>query len=153
MQLEDAATILARTEFFRICDAEQRRLLAFASVRKRHKAASIIYEAGEPATGALVLIAGTVATYEKGDEENPFVVSQPGALFGAVSLVIGKPRPITIKAVDQVETLLIPRSAFMKLCNQFPDLAARTAERIRSDLSGYLSAIEGLAPKFGSAKR
>ena len=153
MQLEDAATILARTEFFRICDAEQRRLLAFASVRKRHKAASIIYEAGEPATGAMVLIAGTVQTFEPGDEENPFVVSTVGALLGSVSLVIDKPRPFTIKAVDQVETLLIPRSAFMKLCNQYPDLAARTADRIRGDLSGYLGAIETLGPKFSSSRR
>ncbi len=35
MQLDDAATILARADFFEVCDAEQRRLLAFASERKR----------------------------------------------------------------------------------------------------------------------
>ncbi|MEO6396337.1 MAG: cyclic nucleotide-binding domain-containing protein [Devosia sp.] len=153
MQLEDAATILARTDFFRICDAEQRRLLAFASERKRHKPSSIIYKAGDPPGGAHVLVAGTVATFEADDEGNPFVVTQPGSLFGAASLVIVKPRPITIKAIDQVETLFVPRSGFMKLCNQFPDLAARAADRIRGDLSGYLSAIEGLGPKFGGAKR
>ncbi|MEQ1769234.1 MAG: cyclic nucleotide-binding domain-containing protein [Devosia sp.] len=150
MQLEDAATILARTEFFRICDAEQRRLLAFASERKRHKAASVIYQAGEMPQGAHVLVSGTVATYEQ-DESNPFVVSVPGSLFGAASLVIARARPVTIKAVDQVETLFVPRSGFMKLCNQFPDLAARARDRIRADLSDYLTAIETLGPKFGAS--
>jgi CRP-like cAMP-binding protein len=149
MQLEDAATILARTEFFRICDAEQRRLLAFASERKRHKAASLIYTAGEVPQGAHVLVAGTVSAYEGDKDSRPLVISQAGSLFGAASLVIAKPRPISIKAIDQVETLFVPRSAFMKLCNQFPDLAARAADRIRADLSAYLSAIETAGPKFG----
>jgi hypothetical protein len=39
----------------------------------------------------------------------------------------------------------------MKLCNQFPDLAARAADRIRGDLSAYLSAIEAAGPKFGAS--
>lgn len=152
MQLEDAATILARTEFFQICDGEQRRMLAFASERKRHKPSSIIYKAGERPEGAFVLVAGTVATLQNDDESNPFVVSKPGSLFGAISLIISKPRPVTIKAVDQVETLFVPRSAFMKLCNQFPDLAARAAERVRGDLTGYLGVIESLRPRIGSSK-
>ena len=37
MQLDDAATILGRADFFEICDAEQRRLLAFASERKKFR--------------------------------------------------------------------------------------------------------------------
>ena len=152
MQLDDAATILARTEFFQICDGEQRRLLAFASERKRHKPGSVIYKSGDVPTGAHVLVAGTIATMQGEDEGNPFVVSKPGSLFGANSLVVARPRPVTIKAIDQVETLFVPRSAFMKLCNQFPDLAARAADRIRKDLMGYVDAIETLAPKMGSGK-
>jgi CRP-like cAMP-binding protein len=152
MQLDDAATILARTEFFQICDGEQRRMLAFASERKRHKPGTVIYKAGTPPDGAFLLVAGTVATFQNDDEGNPFVVSKPGSLFGAVSLIIARPRPVTIKAIDQVETLFVPRSAFMKLCNQFPDLAGRAADRVRGDLSGYLGAIESLGARFGSSK-
>jgi CRP-like cAMP-binding protein len=152
MQLEDAATILARTEFFQICDGEQRRMLAFASERKRHKPGSIIYKAGEVPGGAHVLIAGTISTLQGDDEANPFVVSKPGSLFGANSLIVAKPRPVTIKAIDQVETLFVPRSAFMKLCNQYPDLAARAADRLRKDLISYVAAIETIAPRIGSSK-
>ena len=70
----------------------------------------------------------------------------------AMSLVVAKPRPVTVKAVDNVETLFVPRSAFLKLANQAPDLAKRAADRIRSELIGYLGAIEQVKPKMGSSK-
>jgi CRP-like cAMP-binding protein len=152
MQLDDAATILAQTDFFQICDGEQRRLLAFASERKRHKPGTVIYKAGDVPTGAHVLVMGTLATLQGEDEGNPFVVSKPGSLFGANSLIVAKPRPVTIKAIDQVETLFVPRSAFMKLCNQYPDLAARAADRVRKDLMGYVDAIETIGPRMGRSK-
>ncbi|MEO6013470.1 MAG: cyclic nucleotide-binding domain-containing protein [Devosia sp.] len=152
MQLDDATTILGRADFFTICDAEQRRLLAFASERKKYRAGAILYEAGEIPEGAHVLVTGTIATYQQGDDANPYVISTQGALLGAMSLVVGKPRPVTVKAVDNVETLFVPRVAFMKLANQAPDLAARAAERIRAELLGYLGAIDQVRPKMGSSK-
>ncbi|HZY51129.1 MAG TPA: cyclic nucleotide-binding domain-containing protein [Devosia sp.] len=152
MQLDDATTILGRADFFEVCDAEQRRLLAFASERKKWRAGSVIYEAGEVPEGAHVLVTGTVATYQQGDDSNPFVISAQGAVLGAMSLVVAKPRPVTVKAVDNVETLFVPRSAFMKLANQAPDLAQRAADRIRRELTGYLSAVEQVKGKIGSSK-
>ena len=152
MQLDDATTILGRADFFEVCDAEQRRLLAFASERKKWRAGSGLYEAGEVPEGAHVLVSGTVATYQQGDDSNPFVISAQGAVLGAMSLVVAKPRPVTVKAVDNVETLFVPRSAFMKLANQAPDLAQRAADRIRRELTGYLSAVEQVKGKIGSSK-
>ena len=152
MQLDDATTILGRADFFEVCDAEQRRLLAFASERKKYRAGSVLYSAGEIPEGAHVLVTGTLATYQEGDEANPFVISTQGAVLGAMSLVVAKPRPVTVKAIDNVETLFVPRSAFMKLCNQAPDLAARAADRIRRELTDYLSAVETVRTKIGSAK-
>jgi len=150
MQLDDATTILGRADFFEVCDAEQRRLLAFASERKKFRAGSVLYEAGEVPEGAHVLVRGTVASYQEGDEANPFVITTQGAVLGAMSLVVAKPRLVTIKAVDNVETLFVPRSAFMKLANQAPDLARRAADRIRAELTGYLSAVEQVKGKIGS---
>lgn len=148
MQLDDASTILGRADFFTICDAEQRRLLAFASERKRWRPGAVIYAAGDQTEGAHVLVSGTVATFQQGDEANPFLISAAGALLGAMSLVVSKPRPVTVKAVDNVETLLVPRTAFLKLANQAPDLAIRAADRVRAELMSYLGAIEQVRPKI-----
>jgi len=40
----------------------------------------------------------------------------------------------------------------MKLANQAPDLAQRAAERIRRELTSYLTAVEGVRGKIGSSK-
>lgn len=149
MQLDDTATILGRAEFFEICDADQRRLLAFASERKKFRPGTVIYAAGDVPEGAHVLISGTVATTQDGAEDNPFLVHEQGALLGAMSLVVARPRPVTVKAVDTVETLFVPRTAFLKLANQYPVLAARAAERIRAELLGYLGAVSSLKGKIG----
>jgi CRP-like cAMP-binding protein len=148
MQLDDAATILGRADFFEICDAEQRRLLAFASERKKYRPGSVIYASGDTPEGAHVLVSGTVSSTQDGGDNNPFLIHEPGAVLGAMALVIAKPRPVTIRAVDSVETVFVPRNAFMKLLNQSPGLAARAADRIRRDLSGYLGAIEGARAGF-----
>ena len=95
---------------------------------------------------------GTVASYQEGDEENPFVITTQGAVLGTMSLVVARPRPVTIKAVDNVETLFVPRTAFLKLANQAPELARRAAERIRGELMGYLSAVEKVKTKIGTSK-
>jgi|SRR6478672_7575857 CRP-like cAMP-binding protein len=152
MQLDDATTILGRADFFEVCDAEQRRLLAFASERKKYRPGSIVYQAGEVPEGAHVLVTGTVASYQEGDDANPFVITAQGTVLGAMSLVVAKPRPVTIKAVDNVETLFVPRAAFMKLANQAPDLARRAADRIRGELMGYLNAVEQVRGKIGNSK-
>lgn len=152
MQLDDVATILSHADFFEVCNVEQRRLLAFASERKKFRPGAVIYQSGDLPEGAHVLVSGTIATTQDGTEGNPFIIHQQGSLIGATSLVVAKPRPVTVKAIDAVETLFVPRTAFMKLANQYPDLAARAADRIRQDLSGYLGAIERLRPKIGGGK-
>ena len=152
MQLDDATTILGRADFFTVCNAEQRRLLAFASERKKFRPNLVIYQAGDVPEGAHVLVSGTVATYQDGDESNPFVVNTSGALLGAMSLVVARPRPVTVKAIDNVETLLVPRSAFLKLASTTPDLAVRVADRIRDELVGYLGEIEQVLPRIGASK-
>ena len=149
MQLDDAASILGRADFFEVCDAEQRRLLAFSAERKRYRPGSVIYAAGDKPEGAHVLISGTIATTQAGAENDPFLIHHVGAVIGAMSLVIDRPRSVTAKAIDSVETLLVPRSAFLKLANQSPDLAARAAERIRGELVGYLGAIESVRGRIG----
>ncbi len=141
MQLNDAATILSRADFFSVCDAEQRRLLAFASERKKFRPATVIYAAGEVPEGAHVLISGTVSTFTEGGENNPFIIHKSGAVLGVASLVLSRARPVTLKAMDAVETLLVPRASFLKLARENPELAAKAAERVRADLEGYLSAL------------
>ena len=93
-----------------------------------------------------------MATLQDGAEDNPYLVHDSGALLGAMGLVVAKARPVTLKAIDAVETVFVPRAAFMKLANQYPQLAARAADRIRLELTSYLGAIEQVRGRIGGGK-
>ena len=149
MQIDDAATILAGADFFEICTEEERRMLAFASERKRHAAGSIISKSCEVPLGAQVLVSGTVSILPEGEgEPNPYVVSQPGTVLGTMALIVERPRGVTVTAISIVETLFVPRHAFLKLANQSPALAARAAKRIRQDLGSFVGAIAPVSSRI-----
>ena len=148
MQLDDAATILAYADFFEVCDTDQRRLLAFASERRLFASGEVIYRSGDVPGGAHVLVAGTLSSTPDEEGAKPHEINGPGAVLGAMSLVIAKPRPVTITAVTAVETLFVPRHAFLKLMQQSPGLAERAADRISRDIGTYLSALEPLRQRM-----
>ena len=150
MQIDDAATILASADFFEICTDEQRRMLAFASERKRFSAGSVISKSGDVPDGALVLASGTISVAPESEgEANPYIVSQAGAVVGAMALIVARPRELTVRAINIVEMVFVPRHAFLKLANQSPDLAERAADRIRRDLGSFVSAIGPVRDRIG----
>ena len=143
MQLDDVATIIGKAEFFDICDIEQNRLLAFASERRQLDAGDVLYRSGDTPDGAFILISGRLNTVpDKGENTRPYVVREPGSVVGAMSLLIAKPRAVTVSALVNSDVLFVPRYAFLKLVRQYPDLAARAAARIEADLANYLKAVD-----------
>lgn len=145
MRMDDAAGVLAQADFFDILDDEQRRMLGFAGDRQYFEADQIIYRAGEVPQGAYVLVEGTVRARHEGEEAGkPYALSQPGSVISPTALILARPRPVTFSAVTDCDLLFVPRSAFMKLAKQSPELAARAAERIQQELGNYLGALEPL---------
>lgn len=149
MRMDDAAGVLARADFFDICDDEQLRMLGFTSDRQHVAADAVIYKAGDVPTGAFVLIEGTVkAKHEGAEAGKPYALSEPGSVISPTALILDKPRPVTFTAVTDCELLFVPRTAFMKLARQSPDLAERAAQRIQANLGRYMHALEPLKSKM-----
>lgn len=147
--MDDAAAILGRADFFNMCDDEQRRMLGFASDRRHAEADEVIYKAGTVPQGAHVLIEGTLKARNEGVEAGkPYALSEPGSIISPMALFLDKPRPVTITAVTDCDLLFVPRSAFLKLMRQYPDLAQKAAQRIERELSGYLTALDPLKRKM-----
>ncbi len=152
MRMDDAAGVLARADFFDICNDEQLRMLGFAGDRKHFDADAVIYKAGDVPGGAYVLIEGTVkARHEGAEAGKPYALSEPGSVISPTSLILEKPRPVTFTAVTDCELLFVPRMAFLKLAHQDPDLAARAAQRIQAELGRYMHALEPLRGKMKGA--
>ena len=145
--MDDAATILASADFFDICSDEQRRMLAFASEKEIFARGATLSRSGEVALGAHILVSGRLSIRPDG-QAKPYAVEHVGAVISAMALILSKPRPLTVVAETGVETLFVPRNAFMKLAKQSPDLARRAAERIQRDLISYVSALQQVRGKI-----
>lgn len=152
MRMDDAAGVLSQADFFDICDDEQRRMLGFAGDRQHFDADDVIYRAGEVPQGAYVLMDGTVkARHEGAEAGKPYALSEPGSVISPTALILDKPRQVTFTAVTDCELLFVPRSAFLKLLRQYPELAQRAAQRIEQDLGRYMHALEPLRRKMKGA--
>ena len=146
---DDAAEALGQAEFFDICDEEQRRMLAFASDLHYFDADAVLYKAGDVPQGAFVLVDGTLTAKPEGPGAGkPYAISEPGSVVSAMALILGKPRPVTITAVTDSRALFVPRSAFLKLVQQSPDLAQRAVARVERELGNYLGALEPVRRKM-----
>jgi CRP-like cAMP-binding protein len=144
---DEATAALEQAEFFDICDDEQRRMLAFASDLRRFDPDSVLYKAGDLPGGAFILVSGTLKAKPEGGAK-PYAVSVPGSVISAMALILEKPRPLTVTAVTEAETLFVPRHAFIKLVQQSPDLAQRAVARVQADIGAYLGALDPLRKRM-----
>ena len=147
MIMDDTAAILARAEFFEMCDDDQRRMLAFAGDQQHFGAEQVLYRAGEVPSGAFVLLNGSLQVVPEGPAA-PYTIEEPGSVVSAMALILAKPRPVTITTLSECEVFFVPRHAFMKLVHQSPVLAQRVAARIQADLGNYLGALEPIRKKI-----
>ncbi len=146
---DDAAEALAQAEFFDICDDEQRRMLAFAGDIRHFDPDAVLYKAGDMPLGAFVLVEGTLKARPEGPGAGkPYAISEPGSVVSAMALILAKPRPVTITAVTDSQTLFVPRTAFLKLVQQSPELAQRAVARVERELGNYLGALEPVRRKM-----
>lgn len=151
MQLDDAAHILGSADFFSICDIEQRRMLAFASDRQLLTPGDVLFRIGDVTPGAFVLISGTLISRDKHEGESDahtVEITEPGTVIGELAMIAKHPRRSTVTAKTEAELLLVPRETFSKLMQQFPDLAAKAAAKVQTDLQSYLNQVHKVAPKF-----
>jgi len=124
-------------------------MLGFASDHRHVEADEVIYKAGDVPQGAYVLVEGTVKARNEGPEAGkPYALSEPGSIISPMALILDKPRPVTITAVTDCELLFVPRTAFLKLVRQNPELAQKAAQRIERELSNYLNALDPLARRM-----
>jgi CRP-like cAMP-binding protein len=122
---------------------ERAELQELGSVR-RYKRGDVLFHQGDDAGAVLVILAGHVKAAMLSDgREVILAFPGPGELLGELSAVDGQPRSGTVRAVDDVEALVIPGSAFRAVLEHCPRIAfvllrsvierLRTADRQRVD--------------------
>jgi CRP/FNR family transcriptional regulator, cyclic AMP receptor protein len=147
--------------------ADERAELEQLGSLRRYRRGDVVFHQGDDAGAVLVLLSGHVKAAMLNDgREVILAFPGPGELLGELSAVDGHPRSGTVRAVDDVEALVIPGSAFRAFLEHRPRIAfvllrsviarLRTADRQRVDyaVNDVVVRVAGrlveLCDRFGS---
>jgi len=90
--------------------------------RRRYLAGQVIMREGEPGDDLHVLLEGRVQVLVRDVAGNELLLDEeePGAFFGELSMLTGEPRSARIRAAEDVVTLSLERSEFLKFLEKYP---------------------------------
>jgi CRP/FNR family transcriptional regulator, cyclic AMP receptor protein len=117
--------------------ADERADLEQLGAVRRYRRGDVLFHQGDDAGAVVVLRDGHVkATMLNDGREVILAFPGPGELLGELSAVDGQPRSATVRAVDEVEALVIPGSAFRAYLERRPRIALvllrGVADRLRA---------------------
>jgi CRP/FNR family transcriptional regulator, cyclic AMP receptor protein len=103
---------------------DREELVKLASTR-RYRRGDVLFHQGDDAGSVLVLMSGHVKTVQVTGEGREIILGfpGPGELLGELSAVDGLPRSATVRALEDVDALALPGSAFRALIEHRPRIA------------------------------
>lgn len=133
MSLEDNIRALERTPVLAEIGREALRLLAFSVEKIDVADGQNLFTRGAPADCAYTIIGGRIRL-DAGDGDERVV--GPGTLIGEMALLVDTVRPCDAYADGPVRLLLIPRTLFRKMLEEFPQIAGALRGRLIQRMRG-----------------
>lgn len=140
MSLDSDIRALERTAVFGGFGKEPLRLLAFSAERRLLEVGDVLFNRGDAAEGGVVVVRGSLAVSASTDD--PEIVVGTGDLVGEVALLAQTARPSTAIAREPTEILLISRQNFLRMLEEFPDIAARLQALFARRLNDSRAALD-----------
>ena len=124
MSIHEEVQILRNIPLFARMEPSKLKLLAFTSERITFRAGDLLFEQGEAADCAYILIGGD-ADVLVNSPQGPIVVATLGRndIVGEIGILIDVPRTATVRAKTNLTTLRISKELFFRLVTEFPQMA------------------------------
>lgn len=122
--LKDEVQTLRQIPLFAGVAPAKLKLLAFASDRVSYRTGETLFRQGDPGDAAYVILEGRadiLAEAEAGQIR--IAVLEDNAIVGEIAILCDVPRTATVKARERVVTLRINKELFLRLINEFPQMA------------------------------
>ncbi len=123
---------------FKNLDSQEVEMIAPYLERVRIPAGGVLFREGDPGDFLAIVVAGRLqATKTTEFPDRGVVVAHltRGTFAGELAMVDDRPRPITVKALEDSEVLILRRAAFDALIQQDPELGLKLMRRITQILS------------------
>jgi CRP-like cAMP-binding protein len=141
-----AIEALARCPLFEHASRNILESLAQRLRRRRFRRGEVIFHQGDPGDSLHIVAAGSVKILLPSAEGDEAIIAtlRPGDFFGELALLDGAPRSATAAALDQSETLVLPRDTFLGLLNTSPGLRDALLAGLAHELRRLTGHVEEL---------
>ena len=124
MSIHDDVEALRRIPLFTKVEPSKLKLMAFASERASYQTGEILFNQGDLADAAYIILDGT-ADVMVNTPSGPLKVAEMGrdAFVGEIGILCDVPRTATIVAREPLTTLKITKELFFRMVTDFPSIA------------------------------
>ncbi|SON58167.1 putative signal-transduction protein containing cAMP-binding and CBS domains [Hartmannibacter diazotrophicus] len=142
MSLESDVSLLGRVPLLAEFGAERLRLLAFSAESLRLEDGQVLFEAGDTADSAYVIVSGEIALYSPFRANHLLEVCGSGRMIDERSLIVTGERLSRAVARGDCEIIRIRRNLFRRMLEEYPDTAARLRPHFAAKLVELSEALD-----------
>lgn len=153
MALDEDMALLARQPLLSLMDRDALRLLAFAAESRILRAGDVLFRAGEPSDGAILVVSGAVALTVQDDGKPASEIVGAGALIGELALFTSVPRQVTAIAREPTQVMRLPRSVMRRVLGESPGSAEAIAAAIGERLKGFVGELSAVQDALNAIDR
>jgi len=141
-----AVEALARCPLFAHGSRTVLEALANRLRRRRFRRSEVIFHQGDPGDSLHIVAAGSVKILLPSAEGDEAIIAtlRPGDFFGELALLDGAPRSATATALDQADTLVLPRPVFIETLDTLPGLRDALLAGLAHELRRLTGHVEEL---------
>jgi CRP-like cAMP-binding protein len=148
MALKDDIKLLSSVPLFSGLSLDQLRLIAFGAERAFVPEGDILFQAGDSADCAYLVASGRIilTTQNRSGEQIVVTSASAGTLLSELAMISQVDRKYLATAKQNTELLRISRNLFMRLLEEYPEVAVIMEERISAnflEMTSSLAAIKG----------
>ena len=121
---------------------------------KEFRRGSIIFNQGEEAQGAFVIISGSVKIYKIGHDGRTYIlhIFGPNEIFAEAVMFSGKSYPAFAQTLKDTKIFYLPKNHFLQLVEKKPKVAMKMLGAQAARLRQFAAKIEDLSLKEVSAR-
>lgn len=153
MALDDDMALLGRQPLLSLMERDALRLLAFAAESRILRAGDVVFRAGEPSDGAILVVSGAIAITTQEDGRPAEEIVGPGAMIGELALFTSLPRQVTAIAREPTQVMRLPRSVMRRVLGESPDSAEAIMAAIGDRLRGFVGELKAVEDALGAIDR
>ena len=154
MSLEQEVELIRQFPIFSKIQPAMQKLLCFSSERLTYDAGQVMFNAGDAADAAYIIIDGSVEISVP-TPSGPIIVNTLGKneLLGEIAIFGDVPRTATAKATAKLEALKISKDMFVKVIRENPDAAVELIRILAGRLANTTSQLTMTRSGGQSTKR